>query len=77
MTDTYEEERTKRNKYWSRLKRAFDDFQKENNSVDLEMFKKYMIDRYGLQVNMLGWSISGTFNVVDESRYLMFLLKYQ
>ena len=74
------EQRQKRNVYWQRLRLAYKD-DTENYchgyyEPDFDTFRKIMEEKYGLRVNMLGDNIGNTYEVVDEAKHTMFLLKY-
>lgn len=77
-----QEQRKKRNQYWSMLRRAKADFIKltDQASIEYEMgdnaFYYYLKQNFGLQVELIDSSIAGDYNVVNEQKYLLFLLKY-
>ena len=73
---TNAEYKEKRNEYWRRLKIAWDDYQRSTNDVNLNNFKHFMETRYGLRVNMVGANIGTTYDIVNESKHTMFILKY-
>ena len=81
--ESWEQERkTKRYRYWAMLKRAKLDFIEltEQASVEYEMgdgaFYHYLEKTYGLKVELIDGKIAGEYAVVDEKKYLLFLLKY-
>lgn len=74
--------RKKRNQYWSMLRRARADFIKLTDQASIEYeigedaFYYYLAQNYGLQVELIDGSIAGDYVIVDEKKYLLFLLKY-
>ena len=69
------EDTQSRNRYWDMLGRARKDYYKDNPEVDT-LFRSYMIDTYGLEVMYRDGFIIDEHKIVDEKKYLMFLLKY-
>lgn len=73
-------QKAQRNEYWSRLRRAFNDYETGNHGPygepNFNTFKSFMEQRYGLRVSMTGGDISSTYEVVDEKKHMLFLLKY-
>ena len=66
----------KRNKYWARLRTAFSDYQEKNDDANFISFKYYMERQYGMRVNMVGDNIGTTYEIVDDTKYTLFLMKY-
>lgn len=66
----------KRTRYWARLRKAFFDYQEVNENANFNDFNSFMKTHYGMKVNMVGDSIGTTYEVIDESKYTLFLLKY-
>ena len=77
-----QEFRKKRNQYWSMLRRARADFIKltEQAAIEYEIgedaFYYYLSQNYGLQVELIDGRIAGDYVIVDEQKYLLFLLKF-
>lgn len=76
MTVTIE----KRNSYWRRLRTAFKDYE-ENYchgyyEPNFDTFKRVMEEQYGLRVNMVSGDIDSSYQIIDEAKHTMFLLKY-
>ncbi len=65
-----------RNRYWGRLQRAFRDYQAKDESANMNSFRYYMESQYGLRVNMVGTNIDSSYQIIDESKHTIFLLKY-
>lgn len=76
------ERKDKRNRYWSMLRQAKLDFIKltEQASIEYEIgdsaFYYYLQQNYGLQVEVIDGKIAGEYAVVDEKKYLLFLMKF-
>lgn len=75
------EEQRKRYLYWNRLKRARDEFQKvnpESNRSDWGgLFYEWFKETYGVQMHTdNSGMITGSYTVLDEHKFTIFLLKY-
>lgn len=73
-------QKEKRDEYWRRLRNAWADYQKNDlgpyGEPNFSSFKYFMEKRYGLRVSMTGGNIQDTYEVIDESKHTLFLLKY-
>lgn len=74
-------QREKRDQYWRMLYHARQDFliltsQAWEYDVDPGAFFYFLKQNYGLQVATIDGQITGDYAVVDEKKYLLFLLKY-
>lgn len=71
-----------RYKYWSMLRSAKDEFFKVAGQqgmadyMDDGAFFYYVKQTYGLEVEVINGMIGQEYSVVDEKKYLMFLLKF-
>ena len=70
-----------RNLYWIRLisaKKEFDDLYLNNmDDPSLVSFNNYMHNTYGIDINSdSSGKILPTYNIIDEHKYLIFLLKH-
>jgi hypothetical protein len=76
------EKKSKRYRYWSMLRSAKDEFIKitqqeaEESDTDPGAFFYYLKQTYGLQVETVDGNIAAEHVVVDEKKYLMFLMKF-
>jgi hypothetical protein len=76
------EKKSKRYRYWPMLRSAKDDFVRltkqevEVSDTDPGAFFYYLKQTYGLQVATVDGNITAEHAVVDEKKYLLFLLKY-
>jgi hypothetical protein len=81
---TIQEQRKKRDQYWAMLYQARQDFLffmlSDRSSLEYDpdpgAFFYYLKQNYGLQVATVDGQITGDYAVIDEKKYLLFLLKY-
>jgi hypothetical protein len=66
-----QEQRRKRNEHWARLKLARLDCDGISGN-----YPKWLEEQYGLRVHMVDHMITDDYTVVDEKKYLIYLLKY-
>lgn len=77
-----QDRKEKRNKYWQMLRSAKNDFLRltEQAALEYEMgegaFYYYLQQNFGLRVELIDDKIAGEYTIVDEKKYLLFLLKY-
>lgn len=65
----------KRNAYWkslSAVRREYD----HDYPTDRQGFDGWLADMYGVKIHYEGANISGHFDILDEQKYTLFLLKY-
>ena len=74
--------KTKRYRYWEMLRSAKDEFMRvtEQESIgyitDPGAFYYYLKQNYGLQVETIDGKVTEDYAVVDEKKYLLFLIKF-
>lgn len=70
----------KRNRYWRWLQVAWQDYQEGDHGPygepNFSSFKYYMENKYGLRVNMVGSNIDSSYQIIDDTKYTLFLMKY-
>jgi hypothetical protein len=71
------EQRKKRWDYWAALKVVRKEYMSQNKEFDAYDFEDYLVGQYGLKMNIVGGNITDGYEVVDEKKYLIFLLKFQ
>ena len=77
-----QEQRRKRDHYWAMLYNARQEFLKltEQASAEYDIdpgaFYYYLTQNYGLQVETFDGKITGDYVVVNEQKYLIFLMKF-
>ena len=69
--------RKNRWKYWNLLKLVRKEFMEDKPQFDAYDFESYLKDKYGIKMNMLDGNISDGYEIVDEQKYLIFLLRFQ
>jgi len=69
--------RKNRWKYWNLLKLVRTEFMEVRKEFDAYDFESYIQDKYGIKMNMLDGNITDGYEIVDEQKYLIFLLRFQ
>jgi len=69
--------RKNRWKYWNLLKLVRTEFMEGRKEFDAYDFESYIQDKYGIKMNMLDGNITDGYEIVDEQKYLIFLLRFQ
>ena len=71
------EKRKNRWNYWEALKKVRREYMAQNKDFDAYDFEDYLIGQYGLKMNIVNGNITDGYEIVDEKKYLIFLLKFQ
>ena len=71
------EQRRNRWNYWEALKQVRKEFIAQNKEFDAYDFEDYLIGQYGVKMNIVNGNITDGYEIVDEKKYLIFLLKFQ
>jgi hypothetical protein len=71
------EKRKNRWNYWEALKKVRKEYMEQNKQFDAYDFEDYLVGQYGLKMNIVGGNITDGYEIVDEKKYLIFLLKFQ
>lgn len=75
------EQRKKRWDYWAALKKIRKEYMEDvaglNGQFDAFAFEDYIEENYGIKMNIVDGNITDGYKVMDEKKYLIFLLKYQ
>jgi hypothetical protein len=71
------EKRKNRWNYWEALKKVRREYMSQNNEFDAYDFEDYLTGQYGLKMNIVDGNITDGYEIVDEKKYLIFLLKFQ
>ena len=69
--------RKRRWDYWAALKLVRKEFMEQNREFDAYDFEDYLVGQYGLKMNIVNGNITDGYEIVDEKKYLIFLLKFQ
>jgi hypothetical protein len=70
-------QRKNRWNYWEALKKVRKEYMAQNKEFDAYDFEDYLVGQYGLKMNIVGGNITDGYEIVDEKKYLIFLLKFQ
>lgn len=74
------EYKIKRNRYWARLRQAWADYQAADHGPygepNMSSFRYFMEKQYGIRVNMVGADIDSSYQIIDDAKHTLFLLKY-
>jgi hypothetical protein len=71
------EQRKKRWDYWAALKLVRKEYMLQNKEFDAYDFEDYLIGQYGIRMHIINGNITDGYEIVDEKKYLIFLLKFQ
>jgi hypothetical protein len=71
------ERRKNRWNYWEALKKIRKEYMNQNKEFDAYDFEDYLVGQYGLKMNIVNGNITDGYEIVDEKKYLIFLLKFQ
>lgn len=63
--------------YWQSLKNIRKDFMETRAEFDVYDFRRHVEDIYGIKMFISEGEITDTFIVVDEQKYLIFLMKWK
>ena len=63
--------------YWEALKKVRKEYLEQNKEFDAYDFEDYLTGQYGLKMNIVDGNITDGYEIVDEKKYLIFLLKFQ
>jgi hypothetical protein len=71
------EKRKNRWDYWQALKKVRKEYMNQNREFDAYDFEDYLLGQYGIKMNLVNGNITDGYEIVDEKKYLIFLLKFQ
>lgn len=71
------ERRKNRWNYWAALKLVRKEYMEQNKEFDAYDFEDYLIGQYGVKMNIVNGNITDGYEIIDEKKYLIFLLKFQ
>jgi hypothetical protein len=65
--------------YWAALKLVRREYQEQNKYTEFDAydFEDYLEGKYGVRMNIVNGNITDGYTIMDEKKYLIFLLKYQ
>lgn len=69
----------KRWDYWSALKKIRKEYMEDTANLEFDAFdfEDYIEANYGIKMNIVNGNITDGYKVMDEKKYIIFLLKYQ
>jgi hypothetical protein len=77
FAEALEVQRTKRDQYWMALKRVRQEYTAKKDGIyNPSEFYYWLQRKYGIKVLIVNDNISADYEIVDDSKYLMFCLKY-
>lgn len=71
------DQRKNRWNYWNALKLVRKEYMQQNKQFDAYDFEDYLIGQYGIKMGIVDGNITDGYEIVDEKKYLIFLLKFQ
>jgi hypothetical protein len=71
------DKRKNRWNYWEALKKVRKEYMLQNKEFDAYDFEDYLLGQYGLKMNIVNGNITDGYEIVDEKKYLIFLLRFQ
>ena len=74
--DSNFEQRINRWKYWTALKVVRNEYMESKKDFDAYEFEDYLKKHYGIRMNLVNGNITDGYQVVDEKKFLVFLLKF-
>lgn len=73
--------RRRRWEYWSALKKVRQEYLADLAQLDGQFdaydFETYITENYGVRLNIVDGNITDGYQIIDEKKYLVFLLKFQ
>jgi hypothetical protein len=67
--------------YWEALKKIRREYMEDvaglNGQFDAFDFEDYIEENYGIKMNIVDGNITDGYKIMDEKKYIIFLLKYQ
>ena len=73
------EQRKKRWDYWAALKLVRKEYMDDakNGEFDAFDFEDYIEEKYGIKMNIVDGNITDGYKIMDEQKYIVFLLKFR
>ena len=63
--------------YWAALKLVRSEYMQQNKQFDAFDFEDYITANYGIKMHLLDGQITDKFEIVDEKKYIIFLLRWR
>jgi hypothetical protein len=73
------EQRKRRWDYWAALKLVRKEYMDDakNGEFDAFDFEDYIEEKYGIKMNIVDGNITDGYKIMDEKKYIVFILKFQ
>jgi len=73
------DQRKKRWDYWATLKLVRTEYMTDakNGQFDAYEFEDYLEEKYGIKMSLVDGNITDGYKIMDEKKYIVFLLKFQ
>ena len=71
------EQRKKRWPYWEVLKKIRVEFMQSRTEFDAYDFEDYVESTYGIKMNLVDGNITDGYKIVDEKKYIIFVLRWE
>lgn len=65
-----------RYKFWDKLKQLRIEFMETHDEFHAEDFVEWINEKFGIKVEMNATGITDTYEITDEKKYIVFILKY-
>lgn len=75
--DPFIEFRKKRWQYWEALKEVRKEYMVNKSKFDAYEFEDFLLDNYGLKMNIVNNNITDGYEIIDQKKYVLFLLKFR
>jgi hypothetical protein len=71
--------RNNRWNYWAALKQIRKEYMQDAATIEFDAFdfEDYIEENYGIKMNIVNGNITDGYKIMDEKKYLIFLLKFQ
>jgi hypothetical protein len=71
--------RKKRWDYWAALKKVRVEYMQDakNGQFDAFDFEDYIEEKYGIKMQIVNGNITDGYKIMDEKKYIVFILKFQ
>jgi hypothetical protein len=75
--DEHITQRNNRWDYWNALKIVRKEYMETKKEFDAYEFEDYLESKYGIKMNIVNGNITDGFKIMDEKKYIVFVLKFK
>ena len=75
--DEHIPQRNNRWDYWNALKIVRKEYMEIKKEFDAYEFEDYLESKYGIKMNIVNGNITDGFKIMDEKKYIVFVLKFK